>query len=465
MKQKKEKKFYVLDTNVLLCDSNAMFSFEEHDVLIPLIVLEELDRHKDRQDDVGREAREVARKLRDLLSQEEKLTKSGIDTPGGGKLFLYSIEDVSTPTVVPAISAELELKSGDNQILRFCRGVQHKHTTHKDNVILVTRDTLLMVKAKALGICCETYKKMQVTRDSSTIYTGVESFCEIPNFNFALAYAGGMTRDLFLTYLTDEQKEFNWYPNMFLTVKSGESQSILLRYLSDELPLKVVGKPAGVGKLTAKNQEQKFALDLLLDPKVKLVSLVGMAGTGKTLLAIAAGLEQTSLGSKQATYNSLVVSRPVQPMGADIGFLPGTISEKMEPWLAPIKDNLRFLLSDGKKTKAGESTLDILFERGTIEVEALTYIRGRSIANAFMIIDEAQNLSAAELKTIITRVGEGTKIVLTGDIEQIDNLSVDSTSNGLTVAVERFKTTKLSGHVTLIKGERSELASLAASIL
>jgi PhoH-like ATPase len=191
--------------------------------------------------------------------------------------------------------------------------------------------------------------------------------------------------------------------------------------------------------------------------------VVGQAGTGKTLLAIAAGLHQVM---ERKQYKSLIVCRPIQPLGKDIGYLPGTMEEKMEPWVAPIKDNLRYLLSaDGKKSRRGEETLQMLFDNGTIEVEAMTFIRGRSIANAYIIIDEAQNLNAHELKTIITRVGEGTKIVLTGDIEQIDNMYVDSVSNGLTIAIEKFKSYSISGHVTLTKGERSTLATLAAQIL
>jgi PhoH-like ATPase len=217
------------------------------------------------------------------------------------------------------------------------------------------------------------------------------------------------------------------------------------------------------GKLEAKNKEQRFALSLLLDPDVKLITLAGVAGCGKTLISIAAGLEQVL---EKKRYKSLVVLRPVQPVGKDIGFLPGTLQEKMEPWIAPIKDNLRFLLSNsGKRSRNVEDTLAMYFEDGTIEVEAMTFIRGRSISNAFMIIDEAQNLNLHELKTILTRVGEGTKIVLTGDVEQIDNTYVDSLSNGLTIAIERFKDENIAGHVTLVKGERSVLASMAASKL
>ena len=209
--------------------------------------------------------------------------------------------------------------------------------------------------------------------------------------------------------------------------------------------------------IDARNKEQSFALELLMDPDVEVVSLIGQAGSGKTLLAVAAGLEQV-LGDDNE-YKKLIVSRPIQPLGKDIGFLPGTLEEKMDPWLMPIKDNLEFLLGNDR------DTVKMYFEKGVIEIEAITYIRGRSITNAFIIIDEAQNLTRHELKTILTRVGEGTKIILTGDIEQIDNIYIDETSNGLTYAVEKFKEHEISGHITLQKGERSKVATLAAKIL
>jgi PhoH-like ATPase len=209
--------------------------------------------------------------------------------------------------------------------------------------------------------------------------------------------------------------------------------------------------------IDARNKEQSFALELLMDPDVEVVSLIGQAGSGKTLLAVAAGLEQV-LGDDNE-YKKLIVSRPIQPLGKDIGFLPGTLEEKMDPWLMPIKDNLEFLLGNDR------DTVKMYFEKGVIEIEAITYIRGRSITNAFIIIDEAQNLTRHELKTILTRVGEGTKIILTGDIEQIDNIYIDETSNGLTYAVEKFKEYDISGHITLQKGERSKVATLAAKIL
>ena len=236
-----------------------------------------------------------------------------------------------------------------------------------------------------------------------------------------------------------------------------------MRYINDNLPLKkIIHKRLPSWGIEARNKEQTFALDLLMDPKVQVITLIGKAGSGKTLCAIAAGLEQVTEKSTKNTdpkYKKLVVSRPIQPMGKDIGFLPGTMQEKMTPWLAPIQDNLRFLLGDDK------IALELYLDKGIIELEALTYIRGRSISNAFIIIDEAQNLTIHEVKTIITRVGEGTKIVLTGDIEQIDNAYTDETSNGLAYAVEKFKLYDIAGHVTLQKGERSNVATLAASIL
>jgi PhoH-like ATPase len=256
------------------------------------------------------------------------------------------------------------------------------------------------------------------------------------------------------------------YPNEFLILKNG-NDSVLARFLGPGLPLKHI-EPRGIGKFMPKNKEQIFAIDLLMDANVKLVTLIGKAGSGKTLCALAAGLEQVignvGKGSKNR-YKTLVITRPIQPMGKDVGYLPGTLDEKMEPWIAPIKDNLRFLITEGRKGTFNEQILNEYFENGIIEVEAMTFIRGRSIADAIIIVDEAQNLTVHELKTILTRVGENTKIILTGDIEQIDNMYLDSVSNGLSVAVEKFKTQPIAGHITLIKGERSELATIAANCL
>lgn len=463
------KKTYVLDTNVLMTDVGALHSFEDNDVVIPLIVIEELDRHKDRQDDAGRNARETSRRLSVLVKEHKDLSK-GLPLGNGGTLWLLSTEEV-TKHLADEVSAtltpnELSLKSGDNVILTFCRALQLARPEQK--LVLVTRDVLLRIKAEVLGVQSEDYKKNQVAENLSSLYTGVADL-ELEDIDIDAFYKNNDSYRLSPSKIVVN----NLQPNQFLVVKQmGTNKSVLTR-LSYDYPensvipnygtLAVIKDPPGM-KIGAKNKEQRFALDLLFDPSVKLVTIVGPAGGGKTLLAIAAGLQQVLEAPKR--FKSLVVCRPVMPLGKDIGFLPGTMEEKMEPWIAPIKDNLRFLLSQtGTKSKRGEDTLNMLFDDGTIEVEAMTFIRGRSIANAFMIIDEAQNLNLHELKTIITRVGENTKIILTGDIDQIDNLHVDSVNNGLTIAVEKFKGYSIAGHVTLVKGERSELATLAAKVL
>jgi PhoH-like ATPase len=445
------KKTFVLDTNVLLSDPNALFSFEENDVVLPMIVLEELDRHKDRQDEVGRNARETSRKL-SAITKDHKSFDAPI--PLGdkkGELRIVSWNSLGFQDIRSLIPAELEGKSGDNQILAVCIAFQRKYPEVTMN--LVSRDVLLRLKANALGVASDDYKKMHVAKSISGLYTGTTTLTG--DYDIDSFYKEGS--------LPLPEDSDGLHPNEFVLVKNEVTdKSALTKYCSKSHSLRKITDYSPC-KIEGRNKEQKFALDLLLDPNIPLVTVVGSAGTGKTLIAIASGLHQV-IDTKR--YKSLIVCRPIQPLGKDIGFLPGTMEEKMEPWIAPIKDNLRYLLSaDGKKSKRGEETMEMLFERGDIQVEAMTFIRGRSIANAYMIIDEAQNLNAHELKTIITRVGEGTKIVLTGDIEQIDNMYVDSVSNGLTVAIEKFKDYDLSGHVTLVKGERSALATLAASIL
>ena len=260
----------------------------------------------------------------------------------------------------------------------------------------------------------------------------------------------------------EDEVDEAWHPNQYIMLVSNanEKKSALGRFTSHHTPIeKVTNKKISDWNIDARNKEQAFAIDMLLNPDIKIISLIGRAGSGKTLMAIAAGLQQTiGLRTDENHYSRLIVSRPVQPLGKDIGFLPGSMEEKMMPWLMPLHDNLEFILGDKTQFKT-------YFEKGTIEIEALTYIRGRSISNAFIIIDEAQNLTAHEVKTIITRVGEGTKIILTGDIEQIDNIYTNETSNGLTYAIEKFKNSELVGHITFKKGERSKIATLASKVL
>ncbi len=337
----------------------------------------------------------------------------------------------------------------DNQIIATALTERTLHKRRK--VIVVSRDINMRVKCDSIGLLSEDYIEGQVVKDMSYVYTGTTSHL-VDEQVIDQFYS---REDIIL-----EKDEIKLYPNQFvmLVSNSNEKKTALARFVNYSTPLqRIPQKKDGIWGVHAKNKEQAFALDLLMNPNIDIVTLVGKAGSGKTLCAIAAALEQTMEGDN--IYKRVIVSRPIQPMGKDIGYLPGTMEEKMNPWLAPIEDNLRFLMGNDKET------LQMYMDSGTIEIEALTYIRGRSIANAFIIIDEAQNLTIHELKTIVTRVGEGTKIVLTGDIEQIDNVYTDETSNGLTHAVEKFKDYELAGHIILQKGERSKVATLAAKVL
>jgi PhoH-like ATPase len=310
----------------------------------------------------------------------------------------------------------------------------------------------MRVKCDSVGLDTEDYIVNQVVKSAEQVYTGFVQ--HLVDDQLIDQFYGGENINL------DGKETKRFYPNQFLLLVSNanDKKTALARFVSPNSPLKRVIDHKDVWGISARNKEQSFAMDLLLDPTVQLVSLLGKAGSGKTLCAIAAGLAQV-MDKNISEYTRLIVSRPVQPMGKDLGFLPGSIEEKMTPWLAPIQDNLQHLMGDDK------STLEMYMAQGIIELEALTYIRGRSISNAIIIIDEAQNLTRHELKTIVTRVGEGTKIILTGDVEQIDNIYIDETSNGLTYAIEKLKIYDITGHVTLKKGERSKLATIAAQTL
>jgi PhoH-like ATPase len=320
---------------------------------------------------------------------------------------------------------------------------------------VISRDINMRVVCDAIGLASEDYSTEKVVTSSDELYTGFVSHL-VDDQIIDRFYANEE-----ITIRDDEIKAI-WQPNQYVLLVSNanEKKTCIARFVSHFQPLKkIIHTKIPDWKISSRNKEQAFAIDLLMNSDVKVVSLVGRAGSGKTLCAIAAGLQQTIGLRGSNPYDRMIVSRPVQPLGKDIGFLPGTMQEKMLPWLMPIQDNLQFLLGGDK------NTLQMYVQNGKIEIEALTYIRGRSIANAFIIIDEAQNLTAHEIKTIMTRVGEGTKIVLTGDIEQIDNVYVNETSNGLAHAVEKFKQFPLAGHVTFTKGERSEVATLASKVL
>lgn len=455
------KKTYVLDTNVLLSDPNSIQSFDDNDVIIPMAVLEELDNHKSRQDEIGQNARQINRTLDGMRKKGGNLYE-GISLKQGGILRVELFDS----SLVGTLPVELESSKVDNIIIAFMLGLKKKKNI---NPILVSRDINVRLKCDALRISCEDYLKMRVTSDPQKFYRGVE----VIDVNKGLIDSLYKNNELNLP--DDLMKDKVLYPNQVVILKSStQSQtngSAITRVHGSTRCLKPISKIEQVFGLKPKNKEQQFSLDLLMDQNIKLLTLLGPSGTGKTLLALASAIDQLKgFGSRQC-YEKIIITRPVQPLGKDIGFLPGTLEEKMEPWIAPIRDNLNFLVNNkaprNRKSSGGfqEPYLRMLQDRGLIEIEAITFIRGRSIPNAFIVIDEAQNLSMHELKTIITRVGDGTKIVLTGDIEQIDNTHVDAYTNGLTYAVERFKEYEIAGHVTLLKGERSELATLASKIL
>jgi len=435
------KKTYVLDTNVFLTNANSIFEFKNNDIVVPLKVLDEIDKHKKRQDGVGLNARKTIRIL-DNLRNKGNLHRGVRIRKGAGILSVrgYDIADVPVGC---------ELASADNEIITTAI-TEHKKNL-KRKVIVVTRDINMRVKCDSLGMPTEDYVPNRVVDDESKLYTGFTK--HLVDDELVDQFYDG--EDIIF-----EKDDGNFTPNQFvmLVSNSNDKKTALSKFTNYGEPLRKIQdyKSHGIWSMRPRNKEQTFALDLLMDEAVPIVTLTGKAGCGKTLLAIAVGLEQVL---EQRKYKKLVVSRPVQPLGKDIGYLPGTIEEKMRPWLMPIQDNIDFLMNGQK------DNMNMFFEDGTIQIEALTYIRGRSISNAFVIIDEAQNLTTHELKTIITRVGENTKVVLTGDVEQIDNVYLDATSNGLSYAVEKFKLHDLAGHVTLVKGERSKVATLASRVL
>ena len=435
------KKTYVLDTSALITDTECVSGYGNNDILIPIKVLEELDKHKKRQDLVGASARTVIRFL-DSLRAKGSLYEGVRLGKGKGILKVKGYDpNMNFP-------AGLDLSVPDHQIL----AVALSEKTDSRKVIVVSNDINMRVVCDSIGMESEDCNPERIVESGSSLYHGFTDVLVDDEF-IDRFYANES-----LTLPEQKEKLFaNQY--LMLTSSANNKKTALAKYVGPNAPLArlaTFGKK-GVFNIKPRNKEQNFALDLLMNPEVPLVSIVGKAGCGKTMLAIAAGLEQTiGLDNK---YSRLIVSRPVQPMGKDIGFLPGTLEEKMSPWLRPIQDNLQFLMGNDKVT------LEMYMQKGVIEIEAITYIRGRSISNAYIIIDEAQNLSMHEIKTIITRVGENSKVILTGDIEQIDNVYVDETTNGLTYVAEKFKPYDLAGHVTLMNGERSRVATLASRVL
>ncbi len=434
------KKTFVVDTNVILHSHQSLFSFKDNNVVIPLGVIEELDRFKSFNDERGREARQASRAL-DELRHRGNLSQ-GIQLEGGGTLQVLLDSDIELPF-------GLDGNKVDNRILACAQHLKKKAL----NAYLISKDINCRIKADALGIPTEDFETNKI--DIDELYLGWRELV------MPAAKIEEFIRDEWLDYEADDL-----FRNEFILLKAAENENktSLAKYDGEQkrlLPLyHLSSKPWGVEPL---NLQQKFAIELLLCNEIKLVTLVGRAGTGKTLLALACGLQKTI---DEHLFRKLLVSRPIMPLGKDIGFLPGSKDEKLSHWMQPIFDNLEFVMDRlYKNSDDVDKKIRFLIESQKVQIEAITYIRGRSIPKQFLIVDEAQNLTPHEVKTIISRAGEGTKVVLTGDPYQIDNPYLDSSSNGLNFVIEKFKDHRLFGHIILHKSERSSLSALASELL
>ncbi|MCP3167064.1 PhoH family protein [Myxococcus qinghaiensis] len=438
------RKNFILDTNVLLHDPRSIYAFEDNNVIIPIYVIEEIDQFKRDLSELGRNARMVARYL-DTFRAEGSL-KEGVPMPRGGLLRVCFTE-----RDLPLSMADSNLM--DNRILAVAIDLMEQEPDTQ--AVFITKDTNLRIRADALGLIAEDYDTERV--EITELYTG---FTErlVPKELVDQMYKPGAEVEL-----PDVDTLF---PNQLVLLKDETNPSHTamgrLHGLKNRLVPLLRQSKEGTWGIRPRNMEQAFCLDLLLNDDIKLVTIVGKAGTGKTLLAIAAGLQKVT---EENLYQKLLVSRPIFPLGRDIGYLPGSVEEKLNPWMQPIFDNVEFLMNLSRADKKAGRGYHELLDLGLMEIEPLTYIRGRSIPNQFIIVDEAQNLTPHEVKTIITRVGDNTKIILTGDPFQIDNPYVDSTNNGLVHVVNRFKSEKIAAHITMAKGERSALAELAANLL
>jgi len=426
-----KRKTFIVDTSVLLYDKCAIHSFPGNDVVIPLIVLDELDRFKDKPGLLGENARYVNRFLDDL--RKVGSLHEGIPT----------INDQTIRVDINAydVPGGLDPSTGDNKIIGAAVALKQ---LIPNPVVMVTKDINFRIKCDSLSLNAEDYYKDRIVRSTSEIYTGQEEFeVEDPTLINRFFDLGTIeTRDL----------DYDLHSNQFVTVKCG-NQSLIgvnrggrIQHLTNNM-----GKTVGI---TPRNKEQKFAIDLLTRDEIKLVTMTGLAGSGKTFLTLMAGLS----GIQEKKYDRIVITRSLQTVGKEIGFLPGDIDDKMSPWLSPILDNFRTAFKD-------VTYFEMMRQKGQIEVSPLAFIRGRTFNNTFLIVDEAQNSTIHELKTIITRIGENSKVVLLGDTDQIDTPYLDSLSNGLTIIVEKFKDYDIAGHITLMKGERSELATLASQVI
>ena len=441
------KKNFVLDTNVLLHDPRSIFGFGDNDVVIPIYVIEEIDNFKRDLSSLGRNARQVSRQLDEFRAQG-KLREGVSMGPERGSIRVLMAERKLSP------NHAAEGHTVDDKILAVALDLLEREKATP--TVFVTKDTNLRIRADALGLHAVDYD-VEGLSDLDELWRGIHEVdvdAEAVNEFYAsgaLACPAGAEPPP---------------PNAFVVLRdrTNPQHSAVGKYsAARQAFVQLIKTPKeGVWGIRPRNKEQSFALDLLLNDEVRLVTIVGKAGTGKTLLAIAAGLQKTM---EDVVYQKLLVSRPIFPLGRDIGYLPGSVEEKLNPWMQPIFDNVEYLMNLSRSEKKAGRGYHELLDLGILEIEPLTYIRGRSIPNQFIIVDEAQNLTPHEVKTIITRVGDGTKIVLTGDPYQIDNPYVDQTNNGLIHVVNRFRSERLAGHITMSKGERSPLAELAANLL
>jgi len=437
----KSKLKVVLDTNVILFDAMAIRKFKNADVFIPFSVIEEIDKFKRDMGENGRNARHFSRYV-DVLRGQGPLSE-GVHIEDSNT-YIFIIVDKKIET----LPDELLEDKADNRIL--ATALHLKNSFPNADVQLISKDINLRIKGDVLGVYAKDYEPANGNQEGDELYNGVLEI-EVNSKVIDQFYEKR-------SVAVDNKLLANQY--VVLKDVSNSKHSALGRFNSAENKIvQLIAPSDSIWGIHPRNMEQSFALDSLLNDDIKFVSLVGKAGTGKTLLAIAAGLYKTL---DEGKFLKLLVSRPIFPMGRDIGFLPGDIGEKLNPWMQPIFDNVEFLMGEGTKS---DGRAQELINQGMLNIEPLTYIRGRSIPNQFLIVDEAQNLSPHEIKTIVTRAGSGTKVVLTGDPYQIDNPYVDSANSGLTYSVEKFKGEPIAAHITLVKGERSELAELAANIL
>jgi len=458
-------KLFVLDTNVLMHDPTSLFRFEEHDVYLPIGTLEELDNHKNGLSDVARNARQASRFLDEIVADSVADIQAGlaIRTRSGaaaaGRLFLQ------TQAINGDLPATFAAGKTDNQILQVVRHLQHENPERP--VILVSKDINMRVKARALGLAAEDYFSDKVLEDTDVLYSGVRTlpadFWEAHGRDVESWKKEGHTyyrvrgplvpRLQVNEFVYDEAGE----RPLYAMVKEAAGRSAVLETVRDYTHAK-----NSVWGITARNREQNFALNLLMNPAIDFVTLLGQAGTGKTILALAAGLTQVL---DQKRYSEIIMTRVTVPIGEDIGFLPGTEEEKMQPWMGALEDNLEVLsASDESGGEWGRAaTRDLV--RARIRVKSLNFMRGRTFVHKWLIIDEAQNLTPKQMKTLVTRAGPGTKVVCLGNIAQIDTPYLTEGSSGLTYVVDRMKGWPHAGHVTLARGERSRLADHAAAAL